>query len=509
MATIPRAALDFLAQQVNAISADAQAKVLEVLEAIEWTPDNVARCREIVAEALASVLPAYADASAQAAADFYDAARELCAGEAIGAAALSRLDMGAVQGAVRALVQVVVDGGAKERFDREVLGRVDVEMKKAAANSIVENAAKDPAKPRWARVPSGRETCPFCLMLASFGFNTWSKEAASHTHANCDCRIVPQWDEGSVEGYDPDGMYDRYNACLDAIGGRDGVRREWDALPKEERDAYVAKHGGRAGDALDAFLSKRVSAEIGRRDPEWFMTGKVPDTDYSLCPRDSIGRFSAPESYERHDLILVRSKNGRLVEPPEWRDLFVHDSLRNNGIAVVVRPSSAVSKSGKVLQGVTNPDIEMDGAMWDIKSPRCDKRAVFAGKYDEKKATQFVEDAFRSAIGNFRNPYDCGSMAGAGDKTAETRLVLSLRYRNDGVPFEHIERRARLESKALRVKEFIIVKKDGNDFENKKRLTISLSRVVVSRSRIVALVFTTFHFMTVMQVLHDEKEDGR
>lgn len=273
MAQIPRAALDLLTQQVNAISADAQAKVLEVLEAIEWTPDNVARCREIVAEALASVLPAYADASAQAAADFYDSARELCAGEAIGAAALSGLDIAAVQGAVRALVQVVVDGGAKERFDREVLGRVDVEMKKAAANSIVENAAKDPAKPRWARVPSGRETCPFCLMLASFGFNTGSKEAASHTHANCDCRIVPQWGDGSVEGYDPDGMYDRYNACLDTVGGRDGVRREWNALPKGEREAYIAKHGGRAGEAFDAFLNKRVSAEIGRRDPEWFRTG--------------------------------------------------------------------------------------------------------------------------------------------------------------------------------------------------------------------------------------------
>lgn len=281
MAEIPRAALDFLTEQVNAISVDAQAKVFEVLEAIEWTSDNVARCREIVTEALASVLPAYADAAAQASADFYDACRELCAGEAMGAAALSGLDMAAVQGAVRALVQVVVDGGAKERFNRGVLGRVDVEMKKAAANSIVENAAKDPATPRWARVPNGRETCPFCLMLASFGFNTGSKEAASHTHANCDCRIVPQWGDGSVEGYDPDGMYARYNACLDAIGGRDGVRREWDALPKHERDAYIAKHGGKAGKAFDAFLNKRASAEIERRDPEWFRTGKAPEVSFS------------------------------------------------------------------------------------------------------------------------------------------------------------------------------------------------------------------------------------
>lgn len=289
MAEIPHVALDFLTEQVNAISADAQAKVLEVLEAIEWTSDNVARCREIVAEALASILPAYADAAAQGSADFYDACRELCVGEPMGASAISGLDMAAVQGAVRALVQVVVDGGAKERFNSGVLERVDVEMKKAAANSIVDNAAKDPAKPRWARVPSGRETCPFCLMLASFGFNTGSKEAASHTHANCDCRIVPQWGDGSVEGYDPVGMYVRYNACLDTIGGRDGVRREWDALPKHERDAYIAKHDGKAGKAFDAFLNKRASAEIGRRDPEWFRTGKV--LEYSAEPGAKPDRF--------------------------------------------------------------------------------------------------------------------------------------------------------------------------------------------------------------------------
>lgn len=334
MAQIPRAALDFLTGQVNAISADAQAKVLEVLEAIEWTPDNVARCREIVAEALASVLPAYADASAQAAADFYDSARELCAGEAIGAAALSGLDIAAVQGAVRALVQVVVDGGAKERFDREVLGRVDVEMKKAAANSIVENAAKDPAKPRWARVPSGRETCPFCLMLASFGFNTGSKEAASHTHANCDCRIVPQWGDGSVEGYDPDGMYDRYGACLDSIGGRDGVRREWNALPKGEREAYIAKHGDRAGEAFDAFLNKRVSAEIGRRDPEWFRTGvpSKPSSDRVAFSGGQVGKKFGkhcgdwgldPASREDRDAMMGIIKSiideADRVDIGEWR----------------------------------------------------------------------------------------------------------------------------------------------------------------------------------------------
>lgn len=68
------------------------------------------------------------------------------------------------------------------------------------------------------------ETCEFCLMLASFGFYAKTEEAAEHSYAHCDCRIVPGFDGvTTVKGYDPDGMYERYNDCLTALGGRDGI----------------------------------------------------------------------------------------------------------------------------------------------------------------------------------------------------------------------------------------------------------------------------------------------
>lgn len=292
MAEIPRAALDYLTEEVNSISADAQAKVMKVLERIEWTPDNVAECREVVVSALKETLPAYADAAAQAAADFYDACRMLCVGEKMGAIALSSFDPDAIEGAVRAIVQDVVDGKPVDQVNRKLLDRIDREMKKAAANSTAGNARRDPLKPKWARVPGGAETCSFCLMLASFGFNTSSSDTASHTHANCDCRIVPQWGEGSIEGYDPEGMYERYELCLDAIGGRDGVRREWEALPDDEREAYIASHGKKEGAAFDTFLNKRVSTEIGRRDPRWFKAGVVsrPSFDRVAFSDEQVGK---------------------------------------------------------------------------------------------------------------------------------------------------------------------------------------------------------------------------
>lgn len=274
MAQIPRAALDYLTEQVNAISADAQAKVLEVLEAIEWTPDSVARCREIVVDALLSALPSYADAAAQAAADFYDSCRELCVGEAVGASALSGFDAAAVEGAVRAIVQDVVDGEPVDRLEREMLDRVDYETKKAAANSVVANTARDPLKPRWARVPSGAETCKFCIMLASRGFVYLSEETAEgmyHGHPGCDCRIVPGWEGDVVEGYDPDELYfewkgregfsipeaklTRYALCMESERGRDKAVAFERALGFTDADA--------------AEIMRQVYRWVGEHEPDF------------------------------------------------------------------------------------------------------------------------------------------------------------------------------------------------------------------------------------------------
>lgn len=210
MATIPRAALDYVTEQVNGLSADAQAKVLKVLQSIEWTPDNIAECRDIVIQALQAVLPTYTDAAAQAGADLYDAVREASVGEVLGAKAVSGYDPDAVSGAVRAIVQDIVDEKPVEQFNRKVLERVDYDIRRAENVSVAENAARDPLKPKYARIPTGSETCEFCIMLASRGFVYSTAEAASHAHAGCDCRVVQGYDGMEVDGYDPDTLYDEW-----------------------------------------------------------------------------------------------------------------------------------------------------------------------------------------------------------------------------------------------------------------------------------------------------------
>ena len=198
MATIPRSALTYVNGQINALSADAQSRVLKVLSRISWTPENVAECRELVVQALESVMPEYTSLAAEATADMYDAIRVQSVGEAMGARAISGYDAAKTDGAVRAFVQKVVDGKSIEVFNNLVLQRVDYELRRAANYCVTANGARDPLKPRYARVPTGAETCDFCLMLASRGFvyHSESSAAVDHTHVNC---VLPDTKLGSVD----------------------------------------------------------------------------------------------------------------------------------------------------------------------------------------------------------------------------------------------------------------------------------------------------------------------
>lgn len=81
-------------------------------------------------------------------------------------------------------------------------------VKQAAADTTLQNAIRDHAQ--WAWVPSGGETCGFCITLASNGWQRASKRVlrgnhATHIHANCDCMFAIRFSENdNVKGYDPD-----------------------------------------------------------------------------------------------------------------------------------------------------------------------------------------------------------------------------------------------------------------------------------------------------------------
>lgn len=212
MAQIPRRYIDNYTKSLNKLSADAQAKLAADLAKIDFTVD-VATIREAVIARMEFYCGPYANMAAILAANFYDGLREISVGKKLGALAESGREPIATERAVRGIMQDVVDGKPEVAVGK-LVSRADYEIKKSAGECVYRNGKRDPLKPKYARVPSGGETCRFCIMLASRGFVYHSEEAAgenSHYHANCDCRIVPGFaGKTTIPGYDPDLYYDMW-----------------------------------------------------------------------------------------------------------------------------------------------------------------------------------------------------------------------------------------------------------------------------------------------------------
>lgn len=204
---IPRASIDAYTNRINGLSAATKRVITQAIEGIEF--DSVSDLRERLIEVLEPILGASTDIAAAYAADFYDYVRSEEVGKRLGAIAESNRNPKATEGFVRAFVDKVFSNGLDH--NRQLFSdRADYEIKRAAGECMYANGERDPLNVRFARVPSGIETCDFCIMLASRGFVYRSKQSAGgdgHYHPNCDCRIVPGFDGTDIEGYDPDALY--------------------------------------------------------------------------------------------------------------------------------------------------------------------------------------------------------------------------------------------------------------------------------------------------------------
>lgn len=127
-----------------------------------------------------------------------------------------------------------------------------------ADETLIENARADPAHPRWALVPNAG-ACGWCQMIASQGFVYKAEGKVENTrHPNCRCTPAIDFDteSPSLDGYDPDALYDRYKRAR-AIAEK-GAWDEWSELPESEREKY----GGKRRGAYDHFLRNRIVAHM-------------------------------------------------------------------------------------------------------------------------------------------------------------------------------------------------------------------------------------------------------
>ena len=138
--------------------------------------------------------------------------------------------------------------------------------------TIIANVGRDRDKgAMFARVPTGIETCTFCLMLASRGAVYHTRKTAGewrHFHRGCDCKVVPSFegdpDAELVQGVKPRELYERYRMLkqIDSMEALD------DSNKKELKErALKADVGSIAGKKLGSvrYVKQRDSLEEHER----------------------------------------------------------------------------------------------------------------------------------------------------------------------------------------------------------------------------------------------------
>ena len=204
---------------------------------------------------------------------------------------------------------------------------------------------------RYARVPTGTETCPFCVMLASRGFVYLSERAARHAHPGCDCRVVPGFaGETEVEGYDLDGLYRQYikdlgegRLNLGGVGrysGREPIRGIAHFEGYKDFSDFVKS----AEDIEDLQLRCAVVEEEWRK-------ARLPDKYY--------GQLRQTVMNKRSELLndAYYEKPRAELEEHERRGV---DLLLRNGIVPTVKREDPRAKA--------NIDFEIAGKLWEMKN---------------------------------------------------------------------------------------------------------------------------------------------
>ena len=162
-------------------------------------------------------------------------------------------------------------------------------VKQAAADTTLQNAARDGAE--WAWVPHG-DTCAFCAMLASNGWQRAGKktlrgEHARHIHANCDCEYAVRFNgDTNVAGYDPDSYLEEYYA---AGGDLNAMRR-----------ARYARDKGRINaQKRAAYAARKLREQAGRGILNENGSGYLPITQQSLEAVQSFACRTLDEAGQR------------------------------------------------------------------------------------------------------------------------------------------------------------------------------------------------------------------
>lgn len=181
------------------------------------------RVRNELLEVVPALVREYGDVAAVVAAEWYEEVRA----REVGGSYAARLGEKVADAAPESTVKYAA-GHLFTEAPEQALGVLTGSLQRhvlySGRDTVARNVRLDPAKPRYARVPTGGKTCAWCSMLASRGFVYHNERIASNDfHNDCDCAAVMEWDreQHHIEGYDPDTMYDQYLEARDVSGSNE------------------------------------------------------------------------------------------------------------------------------------------------------------------------------------------------------------------------------------------------------------------------------------------------
>ena len=233
---VPQSLIQNYVRGINQLSAEMQNALAQQLALVDYSDFMTAKTR------IMALMQEYCGigttAAGMIARDYYQLVRQYTVDVDDGyeATADSGRVAEATDEAVKAILQKEVDG-KHDQFIRQLIARLDFEIRRASLDNTAINAKLDPKKPYLQRVAQGSETCDFCLMLCS---REPSRYMVEHVHANCDCKLVPVTSMKQIQGYDYQAAYRRWQDALTAKAEERAARHG--TTVEQEKAAIIATY---------------------------------------------------------------------------------------------------------------------------------------------------------------------------------------------------------------------------------------------------------------------------
>lgn len=184
--------------------------------------------RDLLIDEIPALSAKYGDLAASAVAQWYEETRAKEVHGTYEALAADPFPDQPIRDRIRYGAGDLFKDGGDQAFAAWLEGALQRWVMYSGRQTVAMNVLHDPARPRFARVPTGAKTCAWCEIMCSRGFVYYTKKTALERrgsgrlyHDHCDCQAVPEWDKDAahIQGYDPEAMYLRYQQAWDAAGG--------------------------------------------------------------------------------------------------------------------------------------------------------------------------------------------------------------------------------------------------------------------------------------------------